>query len=167
MWIALQMAASGVTVLQTLTASSALSALRYLTDSAERSLVTDGLSGILAQTLVRRVCSNCKENYEVPASHLRRFGYNAPDPNAMVQLTRGKGCEMCRNTGYRGRIGLFELVTMNAELADRVVLRASVKDLKESVKANSMKELREDGLIKILQGLTTPEEVERAVPIRT
>ena len=164
--LALGMAAANMLVLQTLTASNAMSALRYLTESAERSLVAEGLSGILAQTLVRRVCSNCKEMYEVTAQDLRRFGYNAPDPNEKAQIARGRGCEQCRDTGYRGRIGLFELLTMNAELANMIVLRASEKDLKEAARANGMRELREDGLVKVLMGITTPEEVVRAVPMR-
>ncbi len=164
--LALGMAAANTIVLQTLTASNALSALRYLTESAERGLIAEGLSGILAQTLVRRLCSNCKVFYEVTAQDLRRFGYKVTDPNESVQIARGTGCEQCLNTGYKGRLGLFELLTMNAELANMIVLRASEKDLKEAARANGMRELREDGLVKVLQGITTPEEVVRAVPMR-
>ena len=81
----------------------------------------------------------------------------------MVQLARGKGCELCRNTGYKGRIGFYELLTMNAELAEMIVRRAPLTDLKEAAKANGMHELREDGLLKVLEGITTPDEVMRTV----
>ncbi len=164
--LALRMAAENVLVLQTLTAPNAFSALQFLMTNAQPELIAEGLSGILAQTLVRRLCSNCKEHYEVTARDLRRFGYNAPDPSEKVQIARGRGCEICRDTGYRGRMGLFEFAMLDADMAEMVVRRAPLTDLKKAAKANGMKELREDGLIKVLQGLTTPEEVERAVPIR-
>ena len=70
---------------------------------------------------------------------------------------------MCRHTGYKGRIGFYELMRMNAEMAEMVVRRAPLGDLKEAAKANGMKELKEDGLIKVLAQQTTPEEVMRVV----
>jgi len=94
---------------------------------------------------------------------LRRFGFKPTDAGQTVQLARGRGCEMCRHTGYKGRIGFYELMTMNAEMAEMIVRRAPLTDLKEAAKANGMKELREDGLVKVLEGQTTPEEVMRVV----
>jgi type IV pilus assembly protein PilB len=87
----------------------------------------------------------------------------AEDANQMVTLYRGAGCEECRNQGYRGRIGLYELMVMNEEIAELVVRRAPVADIREAAKAAGMKELREDGLIKVLEGVTTPDEVMRVV----
>src|SRR5262249_40596263 len=119
--------------------------------------------GILAQRLGRKICTNCKEFYEEEAINLRRFGFKVEDPHQKVQLARGRGCEMCRQTGYRGRIGFYELMVMNAEMAEMVVRRAPLADLKEAAKGNRMPELREDGLVKVLEGLTTPDEVMRVV----
>jgi type IV pilus assembly protein PilB len=126
-------------------------------------LVSATLVGVLAQRLGRRICQNCKEFYEVEAIELRRFGFKVEDPTQKVQLARGRGCEMCRQTGYKGRVGFYELMRMNAEIAEQIVRRAPLADIKEAAKANGMHELREDGLIKILEGMTTPEEVMRVV----
>ncbi len=162
--IAIESALTGHLVLSTLHTNDAPSAtIRLIDMGIEPFLISATIIGIMAQRLGRRICSNCKEYYEVPASDLRRFGYKVTDPNEMVQLARGKGCEMCRNTGYKGRVGFYELMTMNAEMAEMVVRRAPLTDLKEAAKANGMKELREDGLVKVLQGMTTPEEVMRVV----
>ncbi len=119
--------------------------------------------GILAQRLGRKICSDCKEAYEEDAINLRRFGFKVEDPEQKVTLFRGRGCETCRNTGYKGRIGFYELLRMNAEIAEMIVKRVPLGDLKEAAKANGMHELREDGLIKVLAGQTTPDEVMRVV----
>ncbi len=162
--IAIESALTGHLVLSTLHTNDAPSAtIRLIDMGIEPFLISATIIGVMAQRLGRRICSNCKEYYEVPSSDLRRFGYKVTDPNEMVQLARGKGCEVCRNTGYKGRVGFYELMTMNAEMAEMVVRRAPLTDLKEAAKANGMKELREDGLIKVLQGMTTPEEVMRVV----
>ena len=81
----------------------------------------------------------------------------------MITLFRGEGCDECRNTGYRGRIGFYELMRLNDEIAELIVRRAPLADIREAAKANGMHELREDGLEKVLQGITTPEEVMRVV----
>ena len=94
---------------------------------------------------------------------LRRFGMKVEDPEQMITLYRPVGCEECRQTGYRGRMGIHELMTLNAEIAELVVRRAPLNDIKEAAKANGMKELREDGLHKVLAGLTDPTEVMRVV----
>ena len=160
---ALQMAASGVLMLSTLDAADALRALRLLQSAADTDLLTENLSGILAQKLVRRICTNCKEDYLIPANDLRRFGYGASNPDERVQVARGAGCELCRKTGYKGRIALFELLTLNDQLADMVSRGAKRAALLEAARAGGMKDLREDSLIKILQGVTTPEEVAQVV----
>ena len=162
--IAIESALTGHLVLSTLHTNDAPSAtIRLIDMGIEPFLISATIIGVMAQRLGRKICANCKEYYEVPASDLRRFGYKVTDPNEMVQLARGRGCEMCRNTGYKGRVGFYELMTMNAEMAEMIVRRAPLTDLKEAAKANGMKELREDGLIKVLQGMTTPEEVMRVV----
>jgi type IV pilus assembly protein PilB len=118
---------------------------------------------VLAQRLARRVCQKCKQPREIRAADLRAFGFQVEDPDQMVTIWEGPGCEECRYRGYKGRIGIFELMVVNAEIAELIVRRAPLSDIKEAAKANGMKELREDGLIKVLEGVTTPDEVRRVV----
>ena len=99
----------------------------------------------------------------MPAVELSRFGFKAEDPNEQVTLYRGEGCEACRHTGYKGRIGIYELMRINDEIRELVVRRAPLADIREAAKANGMHELKEDGLEKVLAGITTPDEVMRVV----
>jgi len=162
--IAIESSLTGHLVLSTLHTNDAPSAtIRLIDMGIEPFLISATIIGVLAQRLGRKICVNCKEFYDVPAVELRRFGFKPSDPAQTVQLARGRGCEMCRHTGYRGRVGFYELMVMNAEMAEMIVRRAPLTDLKEAAKANGMKELREDGLVKVLEGLTTPEEVMRVV----
>ncbi|HZP84690.1 MAG TPA: ATPase, T2SS/T4P/T4SS family [Chthonomonadaceae bacterium] len=162
--IAIESALTGHLVLSTLHTNDAPSAtLRLIDMGVEPFLVSATLIGILAQRLGRKICTNCKEFYEEDANYLKRFGFRPEDPTQKVTLARGRGCEMCRQTGYKGRIGFYELLRMNAEIAEMVVRRAPLADLKEAAKANGMHELREDGLLKVLEGITTPDEVMRVV----
>ncbi|WP_301002231.1 GspE/PulE family protein [Capsulimonas corticalis] len=162
--IAVEASLTGHLVLSTLHTNDAPSAVMRLADMGiENYLIAATVIGIMAQRLCRKICSNCKAPYQVPASELVRFGLVVENANQMVTLYRGAGCEECRHKGYKGRIGLYELLQMNEEIAELVVRRAPVADLREAAKANGMKELREDGLIKILDGLTTPDEVMRVV----
>jgi len=117
----------------------------------------------LAQRLVRRICNGCKELYEINAVELRRFGFRPTNEGQIVQIARGLGCEACRQTGYRGRIGLFELLVMNAVIANIISKRGPDEAVLEAAKANRMKLLPEDGLVKIFEGITTPQEVLRVL----
>ena len=121
------------------------------------------LIGILAQRLGRRIDPDHRESYQVPAADLKRFGLQFTDPEEQITLFRGIPNENNRMTGYRGRTGFHELLTMNAEIAELVVRRAPLQDIKDAAKANGMKELREDGLVKVLEGVTDPGEVMRVV----
>jgi len=162
--IAIEASLTGHLVLSTLHTNDAPSAVMRLADMGiETYLVAATVVGIMAQRLCRKVCSNCKEPYRIPASFLSKFGYKPEEPDAQVTLYEGKGCEECRFKGYKGRVGLYELMTMNEEIAELVVRRAPVADIREAAKANGMLELREDGLLKILEGMTTPDEVMRVV----
>jgi type IV pilus assembly protein PilB len=162
--IGVEAALTGHLVLSTLHTNDAPSATIRLADmGVERFLIAATTIGIMAQRLGRKVCTNCKEFYEEDAINLRRFGFQVTDPEQKVQLARGRGCEQCRNTGYKGRIGFYELMVMNGDLADMIVRNAPLTELKAAAVANGMKELRQDGLIKVLEGLTTPEEVMRVV----
>jgi len=162
--IAIESSLTGHMVLSTIHTNDAPSTtLRMVDMGVEPYLIAATLTGCLAQRLGRRIDQNHKEPYEVPASDLRRFGFNHPNPDEMITLYRGIPHEDNRNTGYKGRSGFHELMVMNAEIAELVVRRAPVQDIKEAAKANGMRELREDGIGKVLAGLTDPQEVMRVV----
>jgi len=162
--IAIEASLTGHLVLSTLHTNDAPSAtLRMIDMGVEPYLIAATVIGVLAQRLGRRLDQEHKEPYEVPAIDLRRFGFEVTDPNEMVTLYRGVPHENNRMTGYRGRVGLHELMTMNAEIAEMVVRRTPLHEIKMAAKAEGMKELREDGLTKVLMGITDPEEVMRVV----
>jgi len=162
--IAIEAALTGHLVLSTLHTNDAPSAtLRMIDMGVEPYLITATVIGVLAQRLGRKIDPDNKEPYEVSASDLRRFGLQYTDPDEKVTLYRGIPAEQNRMTGYRGRTGIHELMILNAEIAELVVRRAPLHDIKEAAKANGMKELREDGLEKVLNGVTDPQEVMRVV----
>ena len=162
--IAIEASLTGHLVLSTLHTNDAPSAaIRMIDMGVEPYLISATVIGMLAQRLGRKVDQNHKEPYEVKAIDLRRFGFPVTDPDESVTLWRGIPHEDNRMTGYKGRSGVHELLRMNAEIADLIVRRASLNDLKEAAKANGMKELREDGLEKVLAGVTDPQEVMRVV----
>ncbi len=162
--IAIEASLTGHLVLSTLHTNDAPSAtLRMIDMGVEPYLISATVIGVMAQRLGRRIDSNHKEPYEVRALDLRRFGFKVTDPEEKVQLYRGIPHEDNRMTGFRGRTGFHELMIMNAEIAEMIVRRAPLNDIKEASKANGMKELREDGLEKVLAGVTTPDEVMRVV----
>jgi len=162
--IAIEASLTGHLVLSTLHTNDAPSAtLRMIDMGVEPYLIAATVIGVLAQRLGRRIDTENKEPYEVTQMDLRRFGFNVTNPDELVTLYRGVPAEYNRMTGYRGRTGFHELMVMNAEIAELVVRRAPLNDVKEAAKAGGMRELREDGLYKVLQGVTTPEEVMRVV----
>ena len=162
--IAVEASLTGHLVLSTLHTNNAPSAVIRMVDmGVEPYLISATVIGVLAQRLARKVCQNCKEQYQVRASELRVLGYQSQDRDEMVTLWRGRGCETCRHTGFKGRSGIFELMVTNDEIAELIVRRAPLADIREAAKANGMKELREDGLDKVLAGVTTPEEVRKVV----
>ncbi|MCB0826792.1 MAG: type II/IV secretion system protein, partial [Armatimonadetes bacterium] len=162
--IAIEASLTGHLVLSTLHTNDAPSAtLRMVDMGVEPYLISATVIGVLAQRLGRRIDQDNKEPYEVKQLDLRRFGFQVTDPEAPVTLYKGIPAESNRQTGFRGRSGIHELMLMNAEIAELVVRRAPLNDIKEAAKANGMKELREDGLEKVLAGVTTPDEVMRVV----
>lgn len=162
--IAIEASLTGHLVLSTLHTNDAPAATTRMIDmGVEPYLISATVIGVLAQRLGRKIDQEHKEPYEVPASDLRRFGFEYTDPEQKVTLYRGVPHESNRMTGYRGRSGIHELMVMNEELAELIVRRAPVADLKNAAKAAGMKELREDGLEKVLSGVTDPAEVMRVV----
>ena len=134
--IAVEASLTGHLVLSTLHTNSAPEAVMRLADMGiESYLIAATVIGIMAQRLCRKICTNCKQPYQIPATELSRFGFIATDPNQMVTLYRGAGCEECRHKGYKGRIGLYELLAMNEEIAELVVRRAPVADIRDAAKS--------------------------------
>ena len=162
--IAIEASLTGHLVLSTLHTNDAPSAtLRMIDMGVEPYLIAATVIGVLAQRLGRLIDKEHKEPYEVPASDLRRFGFVADDPEQLVTLYRGVPHENNRMTGYRGRTGFHELMILNDEIRELVVRRAPLHDIRDAAKANGMRELREDGLTKVLAGNTDPGEVMRVV----
>jgi type IV pilus assembly protein PilB len=162
--LAIQASLTGHLVLSTLHTNDAPSSVTRLVDmGVEPFLVSATMIGALAQRLGRRICEKCKEQYEIDAELLRPLGHKAEAPNEKVTLWRGRGCEDCRETGYKGRIGIYELMKVNEEISELMVRRAPVTEIARAARANGMKTLQEDGLRKVMAGITTPEEVERVV----
>jgi len=162
--IGVEASLTGHLVLSTLHTNDAPSAVIRLVDmGVEPYLISATVIACLAQRLARKVCQKCKAPYEVPATELRRFGFKPKNADDMVTLYKGEGCDVCKHTGYKGRIGIYELMRINDEIRELMVRRAPLADIKEAAKANGMHELKEDGLEKVLQGVTTPDEVMRVV----
>lgn len=162
--IAIEASLTGHLVLSTLHTNDAPSSVIRMVDmGVEPYLISATVIGTLAQRLGRKICSNCREAYEVDAVELRRFGFKPESADQKITLWRGRGCEICRHTGYKGRLGIYSLMRVNDEIAELIVRRAPLNDIRDAAKANGMLELREDGLDKVLQGITTPDEVMRVV----
>jgi len=163
--IAIQAALTGHLVLSTLHTNDAPSTTTRLVDmGVEPFLISASVIGALAQRLARRICDNCKEPYEPRRDMLLTFGFDPDLPENMDQVFyHGVGCEACRHTGYRGRIGIFELLMMTPEIQEMVVRRASHQDIKEAAVAQGMVTLQQDAFDKVLGGITDMEEITRVV----
>ncbi|HEX8551423.1 MAG TPA: ATPase, T2SS/T4P/T4SS family [Abditibacteriaceae bacterium] len=161
--IAIQAALTGHLVLSTVHTNDAPSTATRLGDmGVEPFLISASLVGALAQRLSRRICQNCKEEYKPPREILMRFGFD-PQEHPETKFYKGGGCDVCRQTGYKGRMGIHELMVVTEELSDMIVRRAPLSELKEAARAGGMDTLQEDGFRKAVEGLTTVEEVMRVV----
>ncbi|HOW59553.1 MAG TPA: ATPase, T2SS/T4P/T4SS family [Candidatus Omnitrophota bacterium] len=159
--VAIQASLTGHLVFSTLHTNDASSALTRLIDMGiEPFLISSSVIGILAQRLVRVNCLKCRESYALPHAVLQSVGL----PEG-VQLMRGKGCSKCDQTGFMGRIGIFEFLTLNDEIKAMVDNKRSAMDIKKKAIEQGMKTLRQDGLDKVQQGLTPLEEVLRVTEI--
>lgn len=156
---AVDAAGAGCLTLATLNAPNAVSALARLAEfGIGREVIGRTVIGVCAQRLARRVCTECREAYAVPAGELQWLDLDRQEP---ATLFRGQGCPACRNTGYKGRVGLYELLRINEEIAELLVRNAPPSDLMEAARANGIMTLRQDGFFKALDGATTPGEVYR------
>ena len=159
--IAVKAALTGHLVLSTLHTNDAPSTVnRLMNMGIEPFLVASSLNLVCAQRLVRRICKNCTVPHPEPAPALVQAGFSAEDAKTVVP-NRGKGCEKCNNTGYKGRVGLYEVMDVTEELRELILVGASSLELRRKAVDEGMLTLRASGLRKVKDGVTTVEEVVR------
>ena len=161
--IAIHAALTGHLVFSTLHTNDAPGAVTRLLDmGVEPYLVASSLIGAVAQRLVRRVCSNCAAPDDPDKDLLRAIGIHDSDWTDPAPFRRGRGCDKCQQTGYKGRVGLYELFVIDETIRRMTVDRASSNDMKEiAIRDQGMRVLLGDGQLAVLEGKTTPEEVMR------
>tara|TARA_S200000501_G_scaffold378356_1_gene440531 strand:- start:3829 stop:5496 length:1668 start_codon:yes stop_codon:yes gene_type:complete len=155
--LGIRAALTGHLVFSTIHTNDAASGFtRLLNWNVEPFLIASTVKGILAQRLVRRVCKECRQPYEASEDELRMIGL---EPQDSFNAFKGKGCLACRNTGFKGRIGIYELLLVDAEISELVLEQAPGYKIREQARKNGMRTLLEDGIIKINRGDTTISEV--------
>jgi type IV pilus assembly protein PilB len=159
--IAVKAALTGHLVLSTLHTNDAPSTInRLMNMGIEPFLVASSLNLVCAQRLVRRICKNCTEPDPTPPPALMQAGFSAEDAKKVIP-NRGKGCEKCNNTGYKGRVGLYEVMEITEEIRELVLVGASALELRRKAVEEGMITLRNSGLRKVKEGVTTLEEIVR------
>jgi general secretion pathway protein E/type IV pilus assembly protein PilB len=158
--IALQASLTGHLVLSTLhTADSVETVARLIDLGAEAWIVANALLAVVAQRLVRMLCIECAESYKLAEDHTDEDGLVLIEEG--TELRRAKGCPTCHNTGYRGRVGIFELLELDDDLRELVKARAGKRELREAVRRTGLVPLREAGMEKVKAGVTSLDEVVR------
>ncbi|MBK9615395.1 MAG: Flp pilus assembly complex ATPase component TadA [Uliginosibacterium sp.] len=160
--IAVQSALTGHLVLSTLHTNTAAGAIVRLQDmGVERYLITSSVNGVLAQRLVRRLCDECKAPKELGVEELRRAGLSRFSGSSSAIIYEARGCPACRESGYRGRTGIHELYVLDEKMHRAIIEGADATDLHEIARQSGMVTLHEDGLRKVLAGVTSLDEVLR------
>ena len=157
--IAIQASLTGHLVFSTLHTNDAPSSVARMLDlGVEPFLITATVEAIVAQRLVRRVCVHCKEEYQPTEEQLMELELLPEDVRSRV-FFRGRGCDHCNNTGYRGRLGIYEIMSFDDEIRDMIMANASTNLLRDAARKRGMRTLRQSGLLAIFEGLTSIEEV--------
>ncbi|RKY01356.1 type II secretion system protein GspE [Candidatus Poribacteria bacterium] len=160
--VAIRAALTGHLVLSTLHANSAAGAIpRLLNMGAEPFLLASSLIGVIAQRLVRVICEECKEEDRPRPELLRLLGLDEDEG----PFYRGRGCESCNNTGYKGRTGIFEILVNSKEISELIMRKADSEEIEEAARRAGMRTMIEDGLQKAKAGITTLEEIVRVVSL--
>ena len=160
--IAIQAALTGHLVFSTLHTNDAPSAVTRLVDmGVEPFLIASTVSGVVAQRLVRRVCQRCKQPFTPPPELLRNLNNKGGGVPEGANYMHGRGCQDCRDSGYAGRVGIFELLMIDDPIRALVVSRASAREIQITARKSGFLTMREDGLIKAAAGMTTLQEVLR------
>jgi type IV pilus assembly protein PilB len=159
--IAVQAALTGHLVLSTLHTNDALGAVSRMIDmGVEPYLLSSALIGVMAQRLVRRICGECKTNYLAPPEVVATCGW---PKEGTYQLARGRGCPACYDSGYKGRVAIHELLKVDDKLQSRIVRKAGADELRAYAQESGHRGLYADGMERVRSGLTTPEEISRAI----
>jgi type IV pilus assembly protein PilB len=124
-------------------------------------LVASSIQAIMAQRLVRVICKNCKVIYVNPDPYYLQLLSITPEDIEKQPIYKGAGCSQCQGTGFKGRIGIFEMVELNSEIRELAFAKAPSNLLRKAAIASGMRPLMEDGKIKIFKGITTPEEIAK------
>ncbi|MBW2149052.1 MAG: Flp pilus assembly complex ATPase component TadA [Deltaproteobacteria bacterium] len=158
--IAVQAALTGHLVFSTVHTNDAAGALVRLADmGTEPFLISSSVIGIISQRLLRTICPECREAYTPSPAYLQNLGLG--DGHNIPTLYRGRGCSFCKNSGYRGRTGIFETLVVSDELREKIVERSSSAVIAAIAQQQGMRTLRQDAIQKALSGITTPEEAIR------
>lgn len=158
--ISIHAALTGHLLFSTLHTNDAPGAITRLMDMGiENYLVSSTLICVMAQRLVRRLCPHCREQQKVPDDVLKKLSAD------ISEIWNGKGCDACSGTGYRGRIGIFEVLPINDAIRELIMIRATVRDIKDKAVSLGMRTLREDGIEKVKRGVTTFDEVLRVTQV--
>ncbi len=157
----IQASLTGHLVFSTLHTNDAPSAISRMVDIGVPSyMVASSVIAVLAQRLVRTICPRCKVRYNPPESVIKDSGL-PPEMVKQAEFTRGKGCPYCGRTGYRGRIGIYELMLINSKLRELMFKGTTTRDVRTEAIKNGMSTLYTDGMLKVIRGITTFEEVYR------
>ncbi len=160
--ISIRSALTGHLVFSTVHTNDAPSTIMRLADMGiEKYLIASSLVLILAQRLVRKICPRCKTKIDVPPNALEEIGFSKEEAKT-VSVYKGKGCEYCNNTGYKGRIAIYEVLPISDKIREMILHEASVNEIKKQAIKEGMSTLRMSGLKKIKEGVTTIEEVMNA-----
>ncbi len=163
--IAIEAALTGHLVLSTLHTNDAPGSVARLLDmGVESFLIASSIAGVLAQRLLRTICVKCKEPYSPPKDAIKRLGMNLDVlDKSEVTFYRGRGCDACKGTGYKGRVGVYELMPVNEKVRELILARASSYAIREAAIEAGMRTLKDDAMEKILLGMTTLEESLRVI----
>ncbi|MFH1025026.1 MAG: ATPase, T2SS/T4P/T4SS family [Planctomycetota bacterium] len=157
--IAIESALTGHLVFSTLHTNDAPSAITRLIDiGVPPFLVSSSVQAVMAQRLVRKICDKCREPFEANPVLLKALGFSE-ETIATTPVYHGKGCPECRNTGFRGRVGIFELMDMTSQIREMAFNKAPTHLIRNQARVSGMVSLRQDGARKVIAGVTTPEEV--------
>ena len=164
--IAIQAALTGHLVFSTLHTNDAISAITRLIDMGVKPfLVASSIQAIMAQRLIRVICTSCKEVNKHPDPHCLRLLDIKPEDIKKHPIYKGAGCSKCQGTGYKGRLGIFEMVELNNEIRELAFSRAPITELRKASVASGMRTLMLDGKIKIFNGITTVEEIAKIAQV--
>jgi type IV pilus assembly protein PilB len=159
---AIQAALTGHLVFSTLHTNDAASAITRLVDMGVKPfLVASSIQAIMAQRLIRVICKDCKVVDKKPDPHCLRLLGITPADIEKHPIYKGTGCGQCQDTGFKGRLGIFEMMELNNEIRELAFAKAPTNELRKAARASGMRTLMEDGKIKIFKGITTPEEVSK------